>query len=209
MTTKFPDLPIVLFGHSRGGYSVCSVLTYHPEVKAVIDCSGFNRSTDIFEAKGKNQVGNGIYLMMPFVKLINQVKFGKYASNTALDGFAASDADVLIVHSKDDSMVPIEYGYDLYYEKYKDDPRFKFIQFEDAGHNYVFNDRTYIDSLFDELNKWYDTLDYDYTLEENRDRIITDREEYFKTHLDRDKWNDKLDKELFQEFLDFYDSNLE
>ena len=28
----FPDLPIFLFGHSWGGYSVCSVLKYHPEV---------------------------------------------------------------------------------------------------------------------------------------------------------------------------------
>ena len=51
----FPDFPICLFGHSWGGYSVCSVLTYHPEVKAVIECSGCNRSSDLFEAGGKEQ----------------------------------------------------------------------------------------------------------------------------------------------------------
>ena len=50
---NFPKLPIALFGHSWGGYSVCSVLTYHPEVKAVIECSGCNRSSDLFEAGGK------------------------------------------------------------------------------------------------------------------------------------------------------------
>ena len=66
---NFENLPIVLFGHSWGGYSVCSVLTYHPEVKAVIACSGFNASPNLFEAEGKKQVGNGIYLMLPFVKL--------------------------------------------------------------------------------------------------------------------------------------------
>ena len=62
---NFPDLPIVLFGHSWGGYSVCSVLTYHPEIKAVIACSGFNSSPDLFESEGKKQAGAGIYLMPP------------------------------------------------------------------------------------------------------------------------------------------------
>ena len=59
----FPDLPIVLFGHSWGGYSVSSVLTYHPEVKAVIACSGCNRSSDLFEAGGKEQAGSVIYTL--------------------------------------------------------------------------------------------------------------------------------------------------
>lgn len=39
--------------------SVCSVLTYHPEVKAVIECSGFNSSSDLFEKEGKKQSENG------------------------------------------------------------------------------------------------------------------------------------------------------
>ena len=52
---NFPNLPIVLFGHSWGGYIVCSVLSYHPEVKAVIACSGFNSSSNMFEAEGKNR----------------------------------------------------------------------------------------------------------------------------------------------------------
>ena len=139
---NFPDLPIVLFGHSWGGYSVCSVLTYHPEVKAVIACSGFNSSSDMFEAEGKKQAGNGIYLILPFVKLHERMKYGGYALNTALDGFSESDAAVMILHSFDDEVVPAEYGYDIYYEKYKDDSRFRFIHFEDKGHNY-FNDDTY------------------------------------------------------------------
>ena len=61
---EIPDLPIVLFGHSWGGYCVSSVLTYHPEVKAVIECSGFNKSSDMFESGGKSQAGDIIYAMM-------------------------------------------------------------------------------------------------------------------------------------------------
>ncbi|MBR3644204.1 MAG: alpha/beta fold hydrolase, partial [Parasporobacterium sp.] len=115
---NFPQLPVCPFGHSWGGYSVCAVLNYHPEVKAVIECSGCNRSSDLFEAGGKKQAGNVIYTMMPFIKLHEWIKYGRYSTNTAMDGFAASQSCVMIVHSADDKVVPIEYGYDLYYEKY-------------------------------------------------------------------------------------------
>ncbi|MBD5508117.1 MAG: alpha/beta fold hydrolase [Lachnospiraceae bacterium] len=204
----FPDLPIVLFGHSWGGYSVCSVLTYHPEVKAVIACSGFNSSSDMFEAEGKKQAGYGIYLMMPFVKLHERIKYGDYAANTAMDGFLKSEADVLIVHSADDDIVPIEYGFDIYYEKYKDDPRFSFIRLEDKGHNYVYNDMTYINEFNAEFDKWIETLDYDYNAKENQERFSEDKAEYIHNNLDRDKWCDMLNAELFESFVSFYDEHL-
>lgn len=205
----FPNLPIVLFGHSWGGYSVCSVLTYHPDVKAVAEWSGFNRSSDMLEAKGKELVGNGIYLMMPFVKLHELIKYGKYASNTAMDGFAASNAAVMIFHSADDDVVPTEYGYDIYYEKYKDDSRFKFIYLENRGHNYVYNDMTYINQFNAEFDKWLETLDYDYQAVENKERFVADKTDYIHQNLDREQWCNKLDTELFEQIVEFYNENID
>ena len=204
----FPDLPIVLFGHSWGGYSVCSVLTYHPEVKAVIACSGFNRSSDLFEAEGKKQAGNGIYAMLPFVKLHERIKYGSYASNTAMDGFAASQASVMIVHSSDDDIVPIEYGYDIYNQTYKDDPRFQFVHFEDKGHNDIYNDTTYINEFQTMLDNWLQTLAYDVKDEKNKDRLEADRADFIHSHLDRERWCNTLNLELFAQFVNFYDENL-
>ena len=204
---NFPDLPIVLFGHSWGGYSVCSVLTYHPEVKAVIACSGFNSSSGMFEAEGKKQIGAGIYLMLPFVKLHEWIKYGGYASNTAMDGFSKSTAAVMILHSFDDEVVPVEYGYDIYYEKYKDDPRFKFIQFEDKGHSY-FNDETYTDEFNAGFDKWLETLDYDYEAAENKERFSADKADYIHQNLNRDKWCHSIDTGLFEDFVEFYDNIL-
>ncbi len=205
---NFPDLPIGLFGHSWGGYSVCSVLTYHPEVKAVIACSGFNSSADMFEAEGRKQAGDGIAVMMPFVKLHERIKYGSYASNTAMDGFAAADAAVMIAHSSDDNVVPTMYGYDVYYEKYKDDPRFRFVRFEDKGHDHVYNDMTYINEFNEGFDRWLETLDYDYKAEDNKERIEADRAEYITSHLERHQWCDSLDLELFEDFVCFYDENL-
>ncbi len=202
-----PDLPIVLFGHSWGGYCVSAVLTYHPEVKAVIECSGFNSSSEMFESGGKSQAGDGIYAMTPFVKLHEFFKFGKYAKNTAMDGFESTDAVIMIVHSADDDVIGIEYGLDKYYEKYKDDSRFTFIRFEDRGHNEVFNDpsNTYKDEFDAEFDKWLETLDYNYNAEENKDRFIKDKADYITENLDHEKWSHRLDEDLFARFLDFYE----
>ncbi len=200
---NFPNLPIFLFGHSWGGYSVCSVLTYHPDVKAVIACSGFNASSDLFESEGKKQAGAGIYLMLPFVKLHEWIKYGGYASNTAMDGFSNSNAPVMIVHSSDDETVPAEYGYNVYYEKYKNDTRFCFMRLEDKGHNY-FNEGTYGDQFNAEFDKWLKTLAYDYNAAENKERFSKDKAQYMYKNLDRQKWCNSLDLELFKKFVDFY-----
>ena len=206
--SAFPDLPVALFGHSWGGYSVCSVLKYHPEVKAVVECSGFNSSSDMFEAQGKVQAGDFIYLMLPFVKLHERILFGEYASNTAADGLAASEAAVMIVHSDDDDTVPIEYGYDIYYEKFNNDPRFNFIRLENRGHNYVYNDTTYLDEFNAGYKKWVEALDYDYKSEENKERYSAERADYIHKNLDRTKWCDMLDNELFEKFVGFYDDHI-
>lgn len=204
---NFPDLPIVLFGHSWGGYCVCSVLTYHPEVKAVIACSGFNASSNLLESQGKELIGNGIYLMLPFVKLHEQIKFGGYASNTAMNGFSNSNAAVMIVHGSDDETVPVEYGYEKYYERYKDDPRFRFVLLENKGHNCFTND-AYLNEFNAAFDEWLKTLDYDYNAEENKERFASDKADYIHKNLDREKWSYSLENELFKGFVDFYDEHI-
>jgi len=206
-----PDLPIVLFGHSWGGYCVSAVLNYHTEVKAVIECSGFNSSSDMFESGGKSQAGSLIYTMTPFIRIHEFFKYGKYATNTAMDGFDASpDTNVMIVHSADDDVIGIEYGLDKYYEKYKDDPRFSFIRFEDRGHSEILNDP--VNSYKDEFNAgfddWLKTLDYDYETKENKERFKEDKARYETEHLDHAKWSARLDQDLFVRFLEFYERSI-
>ncbi len=203
-------LPIVLFGHSWGAYSVCSVLTYHPEVKAVIECSGFNSSSDMFESGGKSQAGDLIYAMTPFVKIYERFKYGKYAKNTAMDGFESTEAPVMIVHSADDDVIGIGYGYDKYYKKYKDDDRFTFVRFENKGHNDILNDPedTYKDEFNAKFDQWLETLDYDYKAEENKERFTQEKAEYITKNLDHARWSSRLDEDLFASFLAFYEENI-
>lgn len=110
--------------------------------------------------------------------------------------------------AKIDVVVPTKYGYDIYYEKYKDNPRFRFIRLEDKGHDYVYNDMTYINKFNVEFDKWLETLDYDYNAFENKEQFSKDRADYIHKNLDREKRFNSLDLELFGDFVDFYDENI-
>ena len=191
-----------------GGYSVMSELKYHPEVKAVVECSGFVKSSDMFESEGKNQVGTVIYGMLPFVKLYDRILFGEYAVNDAFDAFEASDTPVLVLHSADDTIVPIEYGLDKIKAKYGDDPRFEYIRFDDRGHNDVFCDLTNQDEINEEFREWINSRGYDPEAPENAERLKTDKLDFIHNVMDRSKWFDIIDDELFEQMTDFYERAL-
>ena len=133
---------IVLFGHSWGGYSVCSVLNVQPDVEAVICLAGFNSSLQIIEDQGRKMLGSVVSFILPHFSLYESLKFGKYASYCALDGFANTDAKIMIVQSADDEIVPSRFGYDQYIARYGSDDRFTFVQYTDRGHGRLFDTQT-------------------------------------------------------------------
>lgn len=200
----FENLPIVLFGHSWGAYSVCSVLTYHPEVKAVAALSGFNCSSDLVEAQGKEMVGGLIKVLMPYVNLWERIKFGRYAVNTAMDGFEDSDAAVLIIHSSDDITVPKEYGYDIYHAVYENNTRFRFMLFENRGHDTVFYSEDYR-AYWKDLVQSFSEYSSEYMTEDrtNEEKVAL-RREWLETNFDRSEYIRALDDELLSQIADFY-----
>ena len=115
-TSDFDNLPIMLFGHSWGGYSVGSVLNLHPDVKAVVIVAGFNKSMDIIEEEGKKIAGDGVRVLLPYISLYERFKFGKYASYNCINGFENTEAGVMIIHSADDEMISQEKGFDVFYD---------------------------------------------------------------------------------------------
>ncbi len=192
-------LPIMLFGHSWGAYSVCAALNFHPEVKAVASVSGFDRASDLIRAQGVEMVGGIVNVLMPYVNSIEKIRFGEYAKATAMSGFEKSQAGVFIVHSQDDTTVPIKYGYDIYYSQYAENERFKFIKYEDKGHNmilYSYDGIKYLDEFSEKADEYFDG-------QEPTDDEIS---EYFKQNLDRKIYSDLLDEELFGSIVEFFNS---
>ncbi len=206
---EFYHLPVMLIGHSWGGYSVTNVLNYCPDVRAVVSMAGFDTSIDLIYSFGLEFAGEaGMNIMLPVMKAYEKLKFGDYAESTAMNGFANSEAAVMVIHSDDDETVPQKYGYDIWYEKYGSDPRFTFVQLTGQGHNDFLNgeDRSvYTEEFNAEFEKYRDSLPEDIT-EENFETLKID---YINKNLDRERWCNGVNTELFDEIIAFFDANLE
>lgn len=132
---QIKNLPFVLMGYSWGGLSVTNVLNYHPEVKAVASLAGWNKSMNLIDYRGCQMVGGIAKILLPFASVYEFFNYGKYAFSSSMKGFENSNCGVMIVHSEDDTTIPIEYGYDTYYKKYKDNERFVFKKYENRNHD--------------------------------------------------------------------------
>ena len=198
---EFAGLPIVLWGHSWGGYSVGSVMKLHPDVKAAVIVAGFNESLDMLETEGRNIAGDAIDFVLPYFEEYEKETFGEYASMSILESLVETEASVMIIHSADDNMIPIEMSYDRYYEKYADNESFTFIRFEDRGHNYVFCSearRKYIE-------------EYNIVAEAYSESVGEMTEEmraaYYEENFDKHKGYE-LDSELMSQMLELYNSSI-
>lgn len=199
----FSGLPIMLWGHSWGGYSAGSVLQLHPDVKAAVIVAGFNESLDMLESEGRNIAGDAIDYVLPYFAEYEKETFGDYASMSVLDGLGATDADIMILHSEDDEMIPIEASFDRYYEKFSDDERFTFIRYTDKGHNYIFcSDASseYKEEYNIAADKWLEELGQENLTEELR-------AEYYEENFDKHRGYE-LNHELMAQMLELYNNSI-
>lgn len=196
------SLPIVLFGHSWGAYSVSNVLNEHPEVSAAVSVSGWNTSADLIREQGADMVGEAaMSFILPYMMLYERIKFGDRSSYTAVNGFGNTDAGIMIIHSTDDDVFPIKYGYELYYDKFAGDPRFVFLKYEDKGHNYIYHSYDaleYVEAFNEQFFK-----DFGITDPENQKVDPTEKAEYIKEHIDKKRLNE-VDEELFAQIDGFF-----
>lgn len=200
--SEFPSLPIVLWGHSWGGYSVGSVTKLHPDVKAAVIVSGFNESLDMLECEGRNIVGNVIDFVLPIFEKHEKKTFGDYASMSILNSLEATGMPVLFVHSEDDGMIPIEISFDRYFEKFSGNDRFSFVRYKERGHNYIFcseNRRKYVE----EYNVGADAY------KESMGGTLTEEQAaaYIEEHFDKHKGYE-LDEELMAQMLELYNNSI-
>lgn len=173
---EYKDLPICLFGHSWGGYSVGNVLNLHSEVKAVTIVAGFNESEDLILYQGKQMLGDVCQVLLPYVSLYENLKYGsEYTNISSLEGFEKTEAGVIVVHSKDDTTVPMDYGYSKYYEQYSENDRFDFILYNSKGHERLL--------YSEEANMYRDYVNIEYTRyveSHGGEHNVEIKEEFFK-----------------------------
>lgn len=189
--TEYKNLPILLMGHSWGGYCVASILKFHPDVKAVVHISGFDTTAGLLKQYTKVHIGKAAVLLMPYISFYEKVSWGRYAGISACDGFANSNAKVMIIHSSDDETVHTENGYGRYWDRFGKDDRFVFKMYSDRAHSYPINsDRAR--AVRTEVKEVYLKI-----LEEQGEEAAKN---YIDTQVNRQEWME-LDESLMQEIL--------
>lgn len=154
-------LDLFLYGHSWGGYSVCSVLSKETDIKAVVSLSGFNMAQDMLIDQGVKIYGGIVKALSPFMWVYNTFLFGNVASMSSLDGLTDTQAEVLLFHSADDPVISIENSFDLYQEKLNQRENLHFVRHEDKGHSVFIegNDYKNLDmKTMGQIVKFYDEV---------------------------------------------------
>ena len=103
-------MPLVLFGHSWGGYGVAAALGLRPnDVDACVTMSGFDTPVKILTASAEKAYGLVGRLQAPFLWLNCVVDFGAdNANRSASEAVAASGVPTLVIHGSGDAVVPYE-----------------------------------------------------------------------------------------------------
>ena len=170
------DLPLMLAGHSWGGYAVCAVLNYdHPNVKAVASLAGFNSNTENIMVSVKSMAGPLHYAIYPYFQAYNQILFGKAAFFTAVAGINRSGAHFLLLHGDADGSLDIQTNSILAHRAEITNPHAEYLVIEGGTHMSV---------LFDAQTNAY--------RDENWERLKALREEHdgdVPEHILREYYN--------------------
>ncbi len=198
---EYQDLPLVLFGHSWGGYSVGNVLNMHPEVKAAVIVAGFNEPKDLIEYQGQQMLGGIVKIFLPYINLYERIKFGgEFTSVSAISGMEKTEAGIMVVQSKNDTTVPTKYGYDKFCEAFGDSDRFTFVLYEDRGHDYLFYSEAAW-AYMEQINAAYKS----YVEDNGREYSAEVKEEFMNRYLDK-KQCFEPDPILMGQILEMYDA---
>ncbi len=105
---KMNSLPVVLFGHSAGGYAAACALGRYEKISGAVVISAFDTPSETMAYHAKERVGLLADIEYPFMLLGNLIAFGADADAKAHEAVANSSVPVLIVGSSSDDTVPYE-----------------------------------------------------------------------------------------------------
>lgn len=128
-------LPVLLFGHSWGGYAVANILAYPHEVAGVISVSGVNSAMDMIREQGRTLMGPLIHTQLPFIRLYQLMLFGSVASSDAVSAINGTSTPVLIIHGAEDELVSYHESAIIAFRNAITNPRVSYITSYANGRN--------------------------------------------------------------------------
>ena len=105
---RMNPLPVVLFGHSAGGYASACALGRYDFIRGAVVISAFDSPSETMIYHARAHVPFLADIEYPFMLLGNLIAFGPDADERAHEAVASSQVPVLIVGGSSDDTIPYE-----------------------------------------------------------------------------------------------------
>ena len=201
---RFKDMPVLLFGHSWGGYAVTAIFNYDHDITASVSVAGFNKPMQMIIEWARGMMGGFAYVEYPYIWTYNKLIFGDDLDTTAVNGINNTDTPILLIHGNEDKTIGIDESAIMAYRDEITNPNVQCKIFDKErrnGHNSLFYSaecHEYVDQLNEDYEKLYNEYDGD---------IPDDVRKSFYDGYDKFKVNE-LNPELVDCILVFYDQVL-
>ncbi len=125
------DLPLFLFGHSRGGYASAMMCATNHDIKAIATVGAVNSPMEITMEWSTNYVGPLAFTGYPALYAYQTMVFGnEIMSTTGAEAINQGNTPALIIHCENDTTVSID-GSSIYAHKDEvDNPKAEFMLYE-------------------------------------------------------------------------------
>ncbi len=199
------DLPLYLFGHSRGGYASAMMCNSSHAIKAVATIGAVNSPMEITMEWSTNYVGPLAFTGYPALYAYQAMVFGnEIMSTTGAEAIEEGDVPALIIHCENDVTVSIS-GSSIYAHKDEvDNEKAQFMLYENmenAGHTTLLFTKE-ANAYREEIHDEYEHLSTLYSGE-----IPEDIEAEFLDSIDSMKAQE-ANTELIKLISDFFVSSL-
>ena len=197
------NLPVMLFGHSWGGYAVAAVLNFNHRIDAVVSVAGFNSPNELLHEQAISQMGLLGYIEYHFLVNYQKWLFGDNANLSAVDGINKTDTPVLIIHGTADESISYTGASIISHRDIITNPNvvYETISAQNHnGHKTMFSSDaaiTYINSVNKEYQELFDQ--YSGNIPENI-------RAQFYANIDKFRVND-LDKNFMNGINTFFENN--
>ncbi len=129
-------LPLLLFGHSWGGYAACciSAISKYP-IKGILTLGAFRKSLSSMIPTIHKRYPHAAPLLISSIEVLEKFLFGKVASLTSPEGLRKADCPARLYHSRDDAVVSYEESFLSVQSELEDLKNVEFISMDGRNHD--------------------------------------------------------------------------
>ncbi len=198
---RFDGLPVLLYGHSWGGYAVTAIFNFDHEIAASVSVAGFSNPTEMIAEWFHDKIGWVANLEYPYISVYQWMIFGENRALNAVDGINRTNTPVLLIHGDADTTVDYDGAATVAHRDEITNPNVQYKICSVAPQN----DHVRLSMSPDAIA--YDaevTEDLDALQEASDGAISSEEMENFLANVDKQRIS-QLDEEFMSDVLAFYE----